>query len=115
MSEKKTSAKTPKKKMSLAMFLNGEFLNRDFFFDNIYYIAFIIGLFVLMVGKSYLVRGLNRDISNTQRDLDQVTADYVEAKSRLEVGTRGYKIAKKLKHKNLVESQNAIKVIRVKK
>lgn len=114
MSEK-TTKKAPKKKMNLAMFLNGEFLNRDFFFDNIYYIAFIIGLFILLVGKSYLVRGLNRDIANTQRELDQVSADYVEAKSRLEIGTRGYKIAHKLKHKNLVESQNAIKVIRVKK
>jgi transcription elongation GreA/GreB family factor len=55
-----------------------------------------------------------KDIQENRRELDQNTSDYIDAKTRLEETTRRYKMAEKLLKRELVESQNAIKVIKSK-
>ena len=55
------------------------------------------------------------ETNKTQRELDQKAAEYIEAKSRLEFVTRRYKLVEKLKSRDLQESQNTKKVIRLKK
>lgn len=116
-SESKTSSKknTVKKPNAFMQILNGEFLTKDFFLSNLSYIFFIMGLLLIIVSKGYYGKQLIDETNKTQRELDQKAAEYIEAKSRLEFVTRRYKLVEKLKSRDLQESQNTKKVIRLKK
>lgn len=116
-SENKTSSKksTGKKPNAFMQILNGEFLTKEFFLSNLGYIFFIMGLLLVIVSKGYYGKQLIDETNNTQRELDQKAAEYIEAKSRLEFVTRRYKLVEKLKSRDLQESQNTKKVIRLKK
>ena len=116
-SDKKSSPKKAngKKPNAFMQILNGDFLTKEFFLNNLNYIFFIMGLALLIVFKGYLGKQLIDDTNKTQRELDQKAAEYIEAKSRLEFVTRRYKLVEKLKSRDLQESQNTKKVIRLKK
>jgi len=116
-SETKTSSKksTVKKTNAFIQILNGEFLTKEFFLNNLNYIFFIMALLLVIVSKGYYGKQLIDDTNKTQRELDQKAAEYIEAKSRLEFVTRRYKLVEKLKSRDLQESQNTKKVIRLKK
>jgi len=116
-SETKTSSKksTGKKTNAFIQILNGEFLTKEFFLNNLNYIFFIMALLLVIVSKGYYGKQLIDDTNKTQRELDQKAAEYIEAKSRLEFVTRRYKLVEKLKSRDLQESQNTKKVIRLKK
>ncbi len=104
---------TKGKKNSLAMLLNGEFLLKSFVLDNLGYVFFLIFLLLILVGKSYYGKQLSKDINQSQREVDQMTADYVEAKAKVEEEGLRYRLIEKL-DTNLKENQNATKVIRIK-
>jgi hypothetical protein len=110
----KKQRQTKGKKNSLAMLLNGEFLLKSFVLDNLGYVFFLIFLLLILVGKSYYGKQLSKDINQSQREVDQMTADYVEAKAKVEEEGLRYRLVEKL-DTNLKENQNATKVIRVKK
>ena len=55
-----------------------------------------------------------QDINQAQRDVDQITADYVEAKAKVEEEGLRYKLVEKL-DSSLKENENETKVIRIKK
>jgi len=112
------SKKTTSKKVKASAFsqiLNGEFLTRDFVLDNLNYIFFIFLLLILLVSKGYYGKQVLTDINENQQLLDQNTAEYIEAKTDLEFLTRRFKLVEKLQKRNLVESQKATKIIRLKK
>jgi hypothetical protein len=112
MSSKKSTVKKPNAFMQI---LNGEFLTKEFFLSNLSYIFFIMGLLLIIVSKGYYGKQLIDETNKTQQELDQKAAEYIEAKSRLEFVTRRYKLVEKLKSRDLQESQNTKKVIRLKK
>jgi hypothetical protein len=116
-SESKMSSKksTVKKSNAFMQILNGEFLTKEFFLSNLSYIFFIMGLLLIIVSKGYYGKQLIDETNKTQQELDQKAAEYIEAKSRLEFVTRRYKLVEKLKSRDLQESQNTKKVIRLKK
>jgi hypothetical protein len=58
---------------------------------------------------------VNKDIDTAQKELDQNAAEFIEAKARLELRTRRYKLAEKLEKREVKETKNATKVIRLKK
>jgi len=95
--------------------LNGEFLTKSFVLNNLTYIFFILFLLIVFVAKGYYVKQLSDDIRTNQTELDQNTADYIELKTKFEEETRRYKLVERLKERELKESQNATKVIRVNK
>ena len=100
---------------SLTQILNGEFLTKSFVLNNLTYIFFILLLLIVFVTKGYYVKQLSDDIRTNQTELDQNTADYIELKTKFEEETRRYKLVERLKERELKESQNATKVIRVSK
>lgn len=95
--------------------LNGEFLTREFVLNNLNFIFFIILLLLLIVGKGYYGKQLSQDVDKAQKELDEMTADYVEAKARLEEETRRYRLVEELGPTGLKETVNPTKVIRLKK
>lgn len=99
---------------AFAQILNGEFLTKSFVLDNLNYIFFIMLLLLLLVAKGYYGKQLNKDIDTAQRNLDQHAAEFIEAKARLELVTRRYKMAERLADRELKETKNATKVIRIK-
>ena len=112
------SKQTASKKVKASAFsqiLNGEFLTRDFVLDNLNYIFFIFLLLILLVSKGYYGKQVLTEINENQQLLDQNTAEYIEAKTDLEILTRRFKLVEKLQKRNLVESQKATKIIRLKK
>lgn len=115
-SEKEGAKKARAKKTnSFTQILNGEFLTKEFVLNNLNYIFFIFFLLLVITTKVYYGKQLATKISDTQRDLDQQSAEYIEAKSKLEFETRRYKLVKRLEKRELKETQNATKVIRIKK
>ena len=107
--------RTPKKKKSaFAMILNGEFLTKGFVLDNLGFIFFLIFLLLILVSKGYYGKQLSKDINQAQREVDQTTADYVEAKAKVEEEGLRYKLVEKL-DTTLKENENETKVIRIKK
>ena len=96
------------------MILNGEFLTKGFVLDNLGFIFFLIFLLLILVSKGYYGKQLSKDINQAQRDVDQITADYVEAKAKVEEEGLRYKLVEKL-DSSLKENENETKVIRIKK
>lgn len=92
--------------------LNGDFLTKDFVLNNLAYILFLFFLLFILVAKGYYGKSLVKKVQETRTELDQNTADYIETKTLFEERTRRYKMVERLKKKNLVESENAIQVIK---
>ena len=118
--EKKVKSKkaaTPKnsKSNALTQILNGEFLTREFVLNNLSFIFFVIFLLLLIVGKGYYGKQLSKDVDKTQSELDEKNAEFIEAKARLEMMTRRFRLVKRLGPQGLKETQNNTKVIRIKK
>ncbi|NBP28826.1 MAG: hypothetical protein EBV23_04485 [Flavobacteriia bacterium] len=108
------SAKKPKakKQSALMIILNGDFLTKDFVLNNLAYILFLFLLLFILVAKGYYGKSLVKKVQETRTELDQNTADYIETKTLFEERTRRYKMVERLKKKKLVESENAIQVIK---
>ncbi len=103
------------KASAFTQILNGDFLTKEFVLNNLNYIFFIMFLLILLVAKGYYGKQVNKDLDNAQRELDQNAAEYIEAKARLELRTRRYKLAEKLETREIKETKNATKVIRLKR
>jgi hypothetical protein len=109
------SVKSGKDANALTQILNGEFLTKSFVLNNLPYIFFILLLLIVFVAKGYYVKQLNDEIKINETELNQNAAEYIEAKTKLEEETKRYKLVEKLKDRELKESLNATKVIRIKK
>ena len=116
---KKTSKKPAKKKSkgpsTFVQILNGDFLTKEFMLKNLNFIFFIMLLLLLIVGKGYYGKNLSADVLKTQKELDEATSDYFEAKAELEEKTRRTQLVLKLESTGLKETVNPTKVIRMKK
>ncbi len=118
--KKKKASKSTKKKTSkgpsmLVQILNGDFLTKDFILKNFSYFFFIMFLLLLLVGKSHYAKQLKKDVKRTQKELDEATSDYFEAKAKLEEETQRAQLIEKLSETGLKETVNPTKVIRLKK
>jgi len=109
------SVKLGKDANALAQILNGEFLTKSFVLNNLPYIFFILLLLIVFVAKGYYVKQISDEIKINEIELNQNAAEYIEAKTKLEEETKRYKLVEKLKERELKESLNATKVIRIKK
>ena len=109
------SVKSGKDANALTQILNGEFLTKSFVLNNLPYIFFILLLLIVFVAKGYYVNQLNDEIKINETELNQNAAEYIEAKTKLEEETKRYKLVEKLQERELKESLNATKVIRIKK
>jgi hypothetical protein len=115
--KKKKSSKSSSKSVRsnpLVQILNGEFLTKEFVLNNLTFIFFIIFLLLLLVGKGYYGKQLSKDAENAQTELDEMSANYVEVKAKLEEETRRSKLRERLESKGLHETVNPTKVIRIK-
>lgn len=114
---KKTKKKNADKKRSnsFVQILNGDFLTKEFVINNLNFIFFIIFLLLLLVGKGYYGKQLAKDAEKSQIELNELSANYVETKAKLEEETRRYKLIEKLGPKGLNETENPTKVIRIRK
>ena len=109
------SVKSGKDANALTQILNGEFLTKSFVLNNLPYIFFILLLLIVFVAKGYYVKQLNDEIEINEKELNENAAEFTEAKTKLEEETKRYKLVEKLKDRELKESLNATKVIRIKK
>lgn len=115
-STKKAAKRKKKKKQSLfVQILNGDILSKEFIIANLNFIFFVIFLLLLVIAKGYYGKQLVTDIAKEQKELDELTSDFVEAKARLEENTRRIKLVKELESTGLKETENPTKVIKVKK
>ena len=117
---KKSKANSTKKKKSkgpsaFVQILNGDFLNKEFFLGNLTFIFFLILLLILVVGKGYYGKQLSTNVDKKQKELDEITGEYFEAKARLEEETQRSKLIEQLENTGLKETTNPTKVIRIKK
>ena len=103
-----------KQSKTVVQIMNGDFLTKSFFLKNLSYIFFVIFLLILMVTKGYYVNQLADDISDTETEVGNITADYVETKAALEELTRRTELIERLSPLGLRETVNPTKVIRVK-
>ena len=111
----RTSAAKNKKPSSFVQILNGDFLTKEFMVKNLNFIFFIMLLLLLIVGKGYYGKRLSSDVLKTQKEVDELTSDYFEAKATLEEKTRRSELVRKLEQTGLKETVNPTKVIKIKK
>jgi hypothetical protein len=72
-------------------------------------------MLILVVSKGYYDKSLMQEIDKTQKELDASTAEYVEAKAKLEEETQRIELVRKLEPRGLKETTNPTKVIRIRK
>lgn len=119
--EKEQKAKKTKRKVStrskgaFVQILNGDFLTKEFVLNNLSFIFYIIFLLLLLVGKGYYGKQLAKDADKAQDELNELSADYLEVKAKLEEETRRQILIEKLGGEGLIETVNHTKVIRIKK
>ena len=112
---KKKAAGKKKRPNAFVQILNGDFLTKEFVLNNLSFIFFIIFLLLILVGKGYYGKQLSKDADKAQIELNELSANYIETKAKLEEDTRRYKLIEKLSPKGLYETVNPTKVIRIKK
>ena len=113
---KARTRQTPEKKPSaFVQILNGDFLTKEFMLGNLSFIFFVMFLLLLTVSKGYYGKRLSDDVNKTQLELNELTSDHFEAKTRLEEETQRVKLVDELAPQGLKETVNPTKVIRVKK
>lgn len=95
--------------------LNGDFLKKEFVLGNLPFIFFLILLLLLVVGKGYYGKQLSSNVDKKQKELDEITGEYFEAKARLEENTQRSKLIEQLENTGLKETVNPTKVIRIEK
>lgn len=110
---KEKKVRTKAKNNILVQILNGEILTRDVVLNNLGFVFFCIMLLILLVAKGYLGKQLTKDIDTSLKRLDASTAEYVEAKARLEERTKRYELVRKLEPRGLKETTKPAKVIRI--
>ena len=114
-SQSQANAKKPSVKVNaFTQILNGDFLTKEVFLNNLSFLFFLMFLLILLIAKGYYGKQLGKDIVKAQRDFDQSAAEYVEMKSKLETETRRIRLVEKLDSTGLKETKNATKVIRIK-
>jgi len=114
---KKTSKKVtkPSRPNALVQIMNGDFLTKEFMLNNLNFIFFIIFLLLLVVAKGYYGKELAREVNDTTVELEEARSDYTEASTRLEEKTGRPTLVEELQSTGLKETENPIKVIRLKK
>lgn len=110
---KDKSSGTGKGPNKVAQILSGDFLAQAFFIKNLGFIFFVMMLLLLLVAKGYYVKQLSDNIVKSERELDDINADYVELKARFLEETRRDKLVEKLKGTGLKEPTAPPKVIRI--
>ena len=115
LKKEKQAARKPRstKSRAFVQILNGDFLTKEFMLNNLNFIFFVIFLLILMVAKGYYGKQLASDVIKTQREVDEITADYFAAKAKLEEDTRRMKLVEELEPLGLKETVNPTKVIRI--
>ena len=118
MSKKKITSQSDrnvrKNPNALTQILNGEFLTKSFVLNNLPFMFFGLFLLILFVSKGYYVKQINDDIKETELEVNQNAAEFLEVKSSFESKTKRQDLIEKLTDRNLKESLNATKVIRIK-
>jgi hypothetical protein len=94
--------------------LNGEFLSKEFVVKNLGFIFYFILLLIFLVGKGYYDKRLTKKVDTSQKELDELTGDYVAKKAQLEEETKRVTLVRELAPRGLKETVNPTKVIRVK-
>ena len=94
--------------------LNGEFMKKEFYINNLLFFFFLFGLIFLTVAKQYFVNDLVKTTEKKQKSVDQMTSDFVSLKTRLEEETERISLTEKLEANGLKESVKPTKVIRIK-
>ena len=112
---KRTRQKIEKKPSAFVQILNGDFLTKEFVLGNLSFIFFVMLLLLLTVSKGYYGKKLSDDVNKTQLELNELTSDHFEAKTRLEEETQRVKLVDELAPRGLKETVNPTKVIRIKK
>lgn len=112
---KRTRQKIEKKPSAFVQILNGDFLTKEFMLGNLSFIFFVMFLLLLTVSKGYYGKKLSDDVNKTQLELNELTSDHFEAKTRLEEETQRVKLVDELAPRGLKETVNPTKVIRIKK
>ena len=107
--------KVEKKPSAFVQILNGDFLTKEFMLGNLPFIFFVMFLLLLTVSKGYYGKRLSDDVSKTQLELNELTSDHFEAKTRVEEETQRVKLVDELAPRGLKETVNPTKVIRIKK
>lgn len=107
--------KVEKKPSAFVQILNGDFLTKEFMLNNLPFIFFVMFLLLLTVSKGYYGKKLSDDVTKTQLELNELTSDHFEAKTRLEEETQRVKLVDELAPRGLKETVNPTKVIRIKK
>ena len=111
----RTRQKVAKKPSAFVQILNGDFLTKEFMLGNLSFIFFVMFLLLLTVSKGYYGKKLSDDVNSTQLELNELTSDHFEAKTRLEEETQRVRLVDELAPRGLKETVNPTKVIRVKK
>lgn len=111
--KKKSSKKLNSNSNPLMQILNGEFLSKEFVVKNLGFIFYIILLLIFLVGKGYYDKKLTKKVDTLQKELDEITGDYVAKKAELEEVTKRITLVKELAPRGLKETVNPTKVIRV--
>ncbi|MDG1333015.1 MAG: FtsL-like putative cell division protein [Crocinitomicaceae bacterium] len=111
----RTRQEVEKKPSAFVQILNGDFLTKEFMLGNLSFIFFVMLLLLLTVSKGYYGKRLSDDVNKTQEELNELTSDHFEAKTRLEEETQRVKLVDELAPQGLKETVNPTKVIRVKK
>lgn len=112
---KRPRQKVEKKPSAFVQILNGDFLTKEFMLGNLSFIFFVMLLLLLTVSKGYYGKKLSDDVNKTQSELNELTSDHFEAKTRLEEETQRVKLVDELAPRGLKETVNPTKVIRIKK
>lgn len=113
--KKRSRQKMEKKPSAFVQILNGDFLTKEFMLGNLSFIFFVMFLLLLTVSKGYYGKKLSDDVNKTQLELNELTSDHFEAKTRLEEETQRVKLVDELAPRGLKETVNPTKVIRIKK
>jgi len=111
---KRTKAKKKSNK-SLIKLINGDFLSRDEWVNNLPFISFVGLLLVLLIGWGYYTETIGKNEAKLEKDLGELNSEYFTLGSEYNRLSRQTQVAERLKESGLKESTNPPKKIKINK
>ncbi len=113
-SKRKKRAAKPSNRL-FAQIMNGDFLSKDNFIQNLPFTFFIAFLMVVMIGWGYYAETVTKEEVNLTEELDELEAEFFTLNSQHNASIGRPLIALKLKNKGVKESLVSPRKIRVRK
>ena len=85
-----------KRKFSILLLLNGEFLQKEYFLKNLPFFLFVAVMLAIYIANAYYAENKIREITQTENEIKELHAEFISLQAELTEKCKEYQVSKML-------------------